>query len=105
MVFDILWGTKSKKQKKREVIADNRAKGKAAEEQYELMSTFEGKEVVRTGRGSDYRERKRDPWTGRVTSSRLVEVKSGKAKLSKLQRKTKKKKSNYTVKRVNPLGW
>ena len=68
-------------------------------------NTFEGKEVVRTGRGSDYRERKRDPWTGRVTSSRLVEVKSGKAKLSKLQRKTKKRKSNYTVKRVNPLGW
>jgi len=37
------------------------------------MSTFEGKEVVRTGRGSAYRERKSDPWTGRVTSSRLVE--------------------------------
>jgi hypothetical protein len=105
MAWDFLRVAPSKKQKKREVLANNQARGKAAEQQFELTSALEGEEVVRTGRGSDYRVRKRDPWTGRVTSSKLVEVKSGKAKLSKLQRKTKKKKSNYAVKRVDPLIW
>lgn len=96
-------GHKSKKQKKREVLENNKVKGKAAEEEFRYASALRGEEVERTGRGSDFRVRKRDPWTGRVTSSRLVEVKSGKAKLSKLQRRTKRKKSNYRVKRVNPL--
>lgn len=103
MSWASIWRNKSKKQKKRETIANNRAKGRAAEDEFRLTSTLRGEEVVRTGRGSDFRVRKRDPWTGRVTSSKLVEVKSGKAKLSKLQKKTKRKKSNYRVARVDPL--
>jgi len=45
-----------------------------------------GFKVERTGRGSDFRVK--DPRTGR---SRLIEVKSGNAKLSPLQQKTKKR--------------
>jgi hypothetical protein len=47
--------------------------------------------------------RKRDLLTGRITKTQYVEVKSGSAKLSKLQKKTKWKKSNYVVKRKNSL--
>ncbi|MDG7015826.1 MAG: hypothetical protein JRM82_00440 [Nitrososphaerota archaeon] len=65
-----------------------------------------GYEVERTGRGSDYIRRKRDLWTGRVVRTEHVEVKSGHAKLSPLQQKTRKKKrSNYVVKRRDPLVW
>jgi len=100
-VFD-LWSKKSKKEEMRERIAENYRKGKAAEEQFRVKCSFEGKEVERTGRGHDFRVRTRDPWTGRVVRSELVEVKSGNADLSDLQKKTKKKKSNYRVKREDP---
>jgi hypothetical protein len=86
-----------KKQLKREVIAENRRKGKAAEQSYVMRAKLSGYEVERTGRGHDYKIRKRDPWTGRVVYTGYREVKSGNAKLSKLQQKTKKRKSNYKV--------
>jgi hypothetical protein len=98
--FDIKPPTK--KQKKQDTIRKNYRKGKAAEEQAMMRDNFQGYETERTGRGHDYRRRKRDPWTGRVTKSEVVEVKSGKAKLSPLQKKTKKKKSNYRVVREDP---
>ena len=61
-----------------------------------------GYEVERTGEGSDFRVRRRNPFTGRVVESKLIEVKSGKSKLSNLQQKTKKR-SNYKVERVEPF--
>jgi hypothetical protein len=62
-----------------------------------MRDNLRGYETERTGRGHDYRRRKRDPWTGQVIRSEVVEVKSGNAKLSPLQKKTKKKLSNYRV--------
>jgi len=65
---------------------------------------IKGYEVERTGRGSDFRIRKRDILTGRVIESKLVEVKTPKSKLSKLQKKTKKKKKGkYIVYRTDPI--
>ena len=64
-----------------------------------------GYEVERKTRGQDYVRRKCDLWTGRVTRTEHVEVKRGKARLSKLQKKTRKKKSNHVVKRVEPFPW
>ena len=90
-----------KKQIKKEVIAENRRKGKAAEDSYRMRAQLSGYEVERTGRGHDFRVRKRDFVTGRVTYSGVREIKSGNAKLSRLQRKTKKKQSNYKVIREN----
>lgn len=101
-LFD-LWPKKSKKEEMRERIAENRRKGRAAEEEFRFRCFLEGKEVERTGRGSDFRVRKRDPFTGKVTRSELVEVKSGNAELSELQKKTKRKRSNYKVVREDPL--
>jgi cytidylate kinase len=88
---------KTKKQRKREQVRQNYRKGKAAEDTYVMRARLSGYEVERTGRGHDFKVRKRDPWTGRVVYTGYREVKSGNAKLSKLQQKTKKRKSNYKV--------
>ena len=52
-----------------------------------------------------YKHRSRSSRYPRYSSleSKLVEVKSGKAKLSEIQKRTKRKKSNYKVERVNPF--
>ena len=100
---DLFGRSISKKQIKKEVIAENRRKGKAAEEAYKMRAQLAGYEVERTGKGHDFRVRKRDILTGKVTYSGVREIKSGKAKLSKFQRKTKKKQSNYKVIREQPL--
>ena len=99
---DILGRKIPKKQLKREVIEENRRKGKAGEDAVVMKYQMAGYEVERTGHGHDFRVRKRNPITGRVTESKLIEVKTGKAKLSELQKKTKKKKRNYKVERVDP---
>jgi hypothetical protein len=96
-IFDFAIKPPTKKQKKRATIRNNQRQGKAAERQAMLRDNLQGYETEPTGRGSDYRRRKRNIITGRVEKSELVEVKSGNAKLSPLQRKTKKKKSNYRI--------
>lgn len=100
--YDIFGRKKSKKQRKREVLAENRAKGRAGEDIVKMKYSLQGYEVERTGKGSDFRVRKRDMFTGRVVESKVIEVKTGKGRLSKLQKKTKKKKK-YKVERVGPL--
>jgi hypothetical protein len=102
-LFDFGFKPPTKKQRKRKTIRDNQAKGRAGEDQAMSRDRMMGYEVERTGRGHDYRRRKRDLFTGRVIKSEVVEVKSGNAKLSPLQKKTKKKKSNYRVVREDPF--
>jgi len=101
--MDILGNRKTTKQVRREVIAQNRQRGRMGEEQVKMEYGLRGYEVERTGRGSDFRVRKRHPFTGRVIESKLIEVKTGNAQTSKLQQKTKKHQSNYKVVRVNPV--
>ena len=104
MYDDLLYYGETKKQRKRRKLAEARRKGAAGEETYKWQATLQGKEVERTGRGHDFIERKRDFLTGRVTSTKYVEIKTGKARLSKLQKKTKKKKKGaYKVVREEPL--
>jgi hypothetical protein len=94
-----------KKQLKREVLAENRKRGKAAEDNYRMAATLRGKDLERSPRGRDFIERDRDFWTGKVKRTTHVEVKSsGIAPLSDLQKKTKRKKSNYKVVRIDPWG-
>ncbi|MCD5401632.1 hypothetical protein LR013_03470 [candidate division NPL-UPA2 bacterium] len=68
-----------------------------------MKYALRGYEVEKTGKGSDFRVRRRNLFTGSVVESKLIEVKSGKSKLSKLQQKTGRKKSNYKVERVEPF--
>lgn len=95
----------SKKEKKRIIIKDNQRKSKVAEDIVRMRYWMKGYEVERTGRGHDFRVRKRDPFTGKVIESKLIEVKSGRANLSRLQQKMKRKRSNYKVERVDPFFW
>jgi hypothetical protein len=84
---------KSKKQRKRETIARNRERGRMGEDMVAMKYAMSGYEVDRTHpRGADMTIRKRDLFTGRVTSTRRVEVKTGGSQLSPLQRRVKKKK-------------
>ncbi len=93
----------SKKQKKRRIIQENRERGKFTEIMY-TMSQGLNKEIVRTGKGHDYKVRTRDPWTGRVIKTEYHEVKSGKARISNLQNRTKRKmKGRYKVVRYGGL--
>lgn len=101
--YDIFGRKKSKKQRKREILAENRAKGRAGEDIVRMKYALQGYEVERTAKGSDFRVRRRDLFTGRVVERKVVEVKTGKAGLSKLQKKTKKRKKRYKVERVEPL--
>ena len=83
----------SKKMKKRRTLRENKRRGKKAEYLYRATSELSGKKVRRTGKGSDYYEEKMGTY---------VEVKSGKGKLSKLQKETKRKKGKkYNVKRYD----
>jgi len=95
------------KQRGREQLEENIRQGELGEEfgRWEAVGRAYRRghipEIIRTGRGSDNRVRERDPITDRVVSSHLEEYKTGKAQLSKLQRKTRKKHKNYRVRRVD----
>ncbi len=78
-------------------------KGRLAEEIVKMRYLTRWYEVKRTGKGSDYYVMKRDPWTGKVTDKKLIEVKANKSKLSKLQQRMKKSKRNYKVERIDFL--
>jgi hypothetical protein len=103
-MFDFGLKPPTKKQREKQTIRHNQAKGKAGEEQAMMRDTFSGYEVERTGKGHDYVRRKRDILTGRVKKTEYVEVKTGNAKLSTLQKKTKKKnKGDYETIREDPI--
>ena len=90
--FDI-WGRKSKKQRKRETLESNRQRGRMGEDLVAMKYAVSGYEVDRTHpKGADMVVRRRDLFTGKVTSTRRVEVKTGDAKLSPLQKRVRKKK-------------
>lgn len=82
---------------KRTRLVRNKTKGKMAEDLAITRYGLHGYSIKRTGRGSDYEVSKRSWRTGRK-KKKLVEVKSGRARLSKLQRKTyRKHKRSYEV--------
>lgn len=98
---------RTRKQRKREQLQENIRRGKIGEDiavqgaSMAALSKGRIAEVKRSGKGSDYRVRERDIITGKVKRSYLLEVKTGKAKLSQLQKKTKKKRKNYKVTHVD----
>ena len=103
-MFDFGFKPPTKKQAKKETLRRNQSRGKAGEEQAMMRDRLSGYEVERTGKGHDYVRRKRNIMTGRVTKTEYVEVKTGNAKRSPLQEKTKKKKKgNYRTVREDPF--
>jgi hypothetical protein len=97
--YDIFGIKRTKKQKQRDRLEANKRKGRAGEEDVKLKYMLNGWEIRKTGKGHDFVAEKRDNFGfGRVIKRKYVEVKTGNAKQSKLQRKTKPK-----VERVDPL--
>lgn len=87
-----------RKLRKRMTLQNNKLKSKMQENMYALGRRLQGYEVERTGHGHDFVERKVDPWSRKKGPKTYVELKSSKtAPLSDLQKKTKKKSSNYKV--------
>jgi hypothetical protein len=95
---------KSSKQVKRDTLANNRARGRAAEDQVRFEYELQGYEMRKTHTGRDFVATRRDIFTGKVVERRNVEVKSGNAQLSDRQRE-KRKKGNYKVERRDPQFW
>jgi len=100
---DIFGPKKSKKQIKRETIAQNRERGATGEQMARLGAAMEDITYERTGRGSDFKAYRTDPLTGKKKFIGYREIKTGNAKLSRLQKKTKKKKRNYKVVRMGSI--
>lgn len=101
-IFDV-FGKKSKKQ----VVRENQYQGKQGEEQARREYEFSGHEVEKIHRGGDLKVTKRDWLTGKKGKPKIVEVKTGNSKLSKLQKKKQRQYGDrYVVKRYDttPLG-
>ena len=91
---------RKRKQTGRQTIRRNAAKGAAAEKRVAEQYRQRGYRVKRTGRGHDFVVTKRGARAG-SGASRFVEVKSGSAVLSPLQRHKKRMYGRrYVVKRV-----
>ena len=91
---------RKRKQTGRQTIRRNAAKGAAAEKLVARQYRQRGYSVKRTGRGHDFVVAKRGARAGAGTS-KFVEVKSGSAVLSPLQRRKKRAYGRrYVVRRV-----
>jgi hypothetical protein len=105
MGFRDLFRKPTKKEVKKKQIRNNAEQGKSGEQQVVARYRLNGWKMTRTGTGSDYRATRKNPRTGK-SESKLVEIKSGNAKLSPLQEKKKAQMgSKYVVERVqvNPF--
>ena len=102
--WDSIFGKKSKKQVKRDILEENRRKGRAAEDTVRFQYEIQGWQVEKTNKGPDFRMKRPNYFTGK-TEYKKVEVKSGNAHLSEYQKKVRKK-SGFSVERVddNPFG-
>lgn len=91
---------------KRAVIRDNAAKGKRAERAVRSEYEMAGYKTKQTGKGHDFKATRRNGLTGKK-DTKYVEVKTGNAKLSPLQKKKKGQLGHkYVVERrgSNPLA-
>jgi len=77
----------NKRSKKIQQLRKNIAKGKAGELEARIMLNLSGYEVKKRPAGGDFEATKRDILTRRVIDRKIVEVKTGKSKLSRRQRK------------------
>ena len=105
MKKDLLGRKISDKQIKREILKENVGRGKAGERNVKAKYEWKGYHMERSPRGRDFIARKRK-FGGKLAKEKIeVEVKTGRAKTSKLQKKTQKKSKNYKVERVHPYGF
>ena len=86
-----------KKMKKRDRLEMNKMQGQFAEGLHVITRREQGYDVKRTGTGSDFVVQRMDIFGRKRGPKRYEEVKSGKAKQSKLQKKAQGKTKRYRV--------
>jgi hypothetical protein len=97
-MFDLLSG----KDKKRAKLAMNKYQGNSAEAYYQITAPARGTRLERKPHGRDYDEWDTDILGRKKGKKRFIEIKTGNAKLSKLQKKTMRKhKKRYSVMRFD----
>ena len=79
-----VWGTKKQIQRRR--LEQNKSRGQMGQTIFVMTNRASGREVTSTGRGSDYTTRDVNVY-GQKGKKIINEIKTGNAKLSKLQKK------------------
>ena len=74
---------------RRQINRENQEQGRRGEERVRMRRELQGWKMTRTGKGHDYKATRTDQRTGRKKTE-YVEVKTGDAKLSPLQKKKKR---------------
>ncbi len=86
---------------KRQTLANNRMKGRMAEDSFHLEQNLRGNDCRKIHKGGDFVVQKRDIFGNNVGKPTVHEIKTGNAKLSEAQRRNKAKLGNrgYKVER------
>jgi hypothetical protein len=100
-LFDLGFGRKrTKKQRKRDQINENRERGLQTQKLHELSYRMQGYEVTRRRTGYDFDAVRKNPFTGRTEHLKVESKSSSTAPIRPLQKKEQKKhKRNYRVER------
>jgi len=79
-------------------LSTNRMKGRMAEDSFALEQRLQGKEVRKIHKGGDFVVQDKDMFGRKKGKPKIVEVKTGNAKLSTAQQRKKRQvKKNYKV--------
>jgi hypothetical protein len=98
-LFDV-WGRQSKKQRKRDQLAENREVGLGKQKIDELSYSAVGFDVRRRRTGCDFEATRFNPFTGRTEHLYVESKSSSTAPMRPLQKKMqKKKRKSYRVER------
>jgi hypothetical protein len=103
--FDISGRRKSKKQRKRDQLADNREAGLFKQRLDEMSYTMQGYEVKRRKTGCDFEATRYNPLTRRTEHVYVESKSTSTAPMRPLQKKMqKKKRAHYRVERGGFFG-
>ena len=86
---------------KRQRLANNRFRGRMAEESFQLEQNLQGNDCQKIHKGGDFIVQKRDMWGNKVGKPTVHEIKTGNSQLSEEQKRKKARLGNkgYKVER------
>jgi len=91
---------------KRYTLANNHFRGKMAEDSYAFQQRIQGNDCKRIHKGGDFVVQNRDIFGNKVGKPKTVEIKTGNSKLSKAQKRTKRRLGkNFKEVRYDSFGF